>query len=211
MLTLYTQGHFSSVSEYVSRLSETLSTVVEAVKRHQARASEQQKKSYDFRANFQYYTEGELVWVRNKARKRGLCPKLQRKFKGPFRVGERVTDVLYRLLPVEGGPECVVHFNRLKPFTSSLAETSNPVSRRADRPGFGPIRPSSRQRSEVQFGAGWVHHRRQASLGTSGERLSPMGHPAPATMSPDQSVWRLCGPPGRFKPLSRGCNCILFQ
>lgn len=34
MLNLDTQGHFSSVSEYVSGLSETLSTVVEAVKRH---------------------------------------------------------------------------------------------------------------------------------------------------------------------------------
>uniref|UniRef100_A0A3B4WPR7 Integrase catalytic domain-containing protein n=1 Tax=Seriola lalandi dorsalis TaxID=1841481 RepID=A0A3B4WPR7_SERLL len=127
MLNLGSKEQFSSANDYVSRLSETLSTVVAAVKRHQARASERQKNSYDFRAIFQYYSEGELVWLQNKARKRGLCPKLQRRYKGPFRVVERVTDVLYKLMLVEGGPECVVHFNRLKPYTSSLTATRDPV------------------------------------------------------------------------------------
>lgn len=186
MLNLDTQEHFSSVNDYVSRMRETLSTVVEAVRRHQSRASEKQKNSYDFRANFQYYSEGELVWVQNKARKRGLCPKLQRRYKGPFRVVERVTDVLYRLMSVEGGPECVVHFNRLKPYNSSLAVTSDPVSRRAeglDRPDIQLTRPR-RQRSEVRFGAGWVHHRRPADLGTSeGERLPLRDHAAQGSVS----------------------------
>lgn len=78
MLDIGSQESFASVDDYVSKLSHTLSTAVEAVKRHQARASEQQKKSYDFRANFQYHSEGEVVWVRNKAKKRGGCPKLKR-------------------------------------------------------------------------------------------------------------------------------------
>uniref|UniRef100_A0A671YZ42 Integrase catalytic domain-containing protein n=1 Tax=Sparus aurata TaxID=8175 RepID=A0A671YZ42_SPAAU len=105
MLNVGNQESFASVDNYVSRLRDTLSTVIEAVKRHQAKASEQQKMYYDFRANFQYYSEGELVWVQNKARKRGVCPKLQRRYKGPFRVVDRVTDVLYRLMLVEG-EEC---------------------------------------------------------------------------------------------------------
>lgn len=126
MLKVDNQESFASVDNYMSRLRDTLSTVIEAVKRHQARASEQQKMSYDFRANFPYCSEGELVWIQNKARKRGVCPKLQRRYKGPFRMMDRVTDVLYRLVPVEGGQESVVHFNQLKPFTSSLAVSSNP-------------------------------------------------------------------------------------
>ena len=73
---------------------------------------------YDFRANLQYYSEGELVWVQIKARKRGVCPKLQRRYKCSFRVVDRVTDVLYRLVLVEGGQESVVHFNSPKPFVS---------------------------------------------------------------------------------------------
>ena len=76
MLNLDNGEQFSSASEYVARLLETLSTVVDAVKGHQLRASRKQKEEYDFRAHFQYYSEGELVWVRGKAKKKGLCPKL---------------------------------------------------------------------------------------------------------------------------------------
>ena len=149
----------------MSRLSDTLSTVIEAVKNHQLKASVQQKKSYDFRANFQYYSEGELVWVRNTARKRGVCPKLQRRFKGPYRVLERVTDVLYRLVLEEGGKESVVHFNRLKPFTASWTESADaPLPSR----GVGRkdnLMPPDRRRVGVQLGASWVHHRHPGRLG----------------------------------------------
>uniref|UniRef100_A0A8C6KN09 Integrase catalytic domain-containing protein n=1 Tax=Nothobranchius furzeri TaxID=105023 RepID=A0A8C6KN09_NOTFU len=99
MLNLDKGEAFASADEYVTRLKETLTTVVDAVKRHQCRASAQQKRAYDFRASCQFYSEGELVWDR-------------------FMVLERVTDVLYRLLPVEGDPESAIHFNRLKPCTS---------------------------------------------------------------------------------------------
>uniref|UniRef100_A0A3B3C356 Integrase catalytic domain-containing protein n=1 Tax=Oryzias melastigma TaxID=30732 RepID=A0A3B3C356_ORYME len=92
MLNVGENRAFSSVDEYVTRLQETLSSVVDAVRRHQAHATAQQKASYDFGANFQYFSEGELVWVHNKARKRGVCSKLQRRFKGPFRVLERITE-----------------------------------------------------------------------------------------------------------------------
>lgn len=88
MLNLDNRERFTSVSEYVANLAETLSTVVGAVKRHQVKASKQQKANYDFRVNYQYYSEGELVWLRNKARTRGICPKLQRQYRGPFRVIE---------------------------------------------------------------------------------------------------------------------------
>lgn len=42
------QERFSAVSDYVVALTDTLSTVVGAVKRHQERASAQQKAAYDF-------------------------------------------------------------------------------------------------------------------------------------------------------------------
>lgn len=176
MLNLDGRETFSSASEYVTRLADTLSTVVEAVKRHQVNASHQQKTAFDFRANFQYYSEGELVWMRNKARKRGVCPKLQRQFRGPYQVLERVTEVLYRVMLVEGGPEMVVHFNRLKSFLCSLPETR--VARAGD--GAPRKRPSnSRGPSDVPCGSTWVHHRpampAQAEPGTRGTGLPSQG------------------------------------
>lgn len=184
MLNVGNQESFSSVDDYVSKLNDTLSSVVEAVRRHQAKASEQQKASYDFRASFQFYSEGELVWVHNKARKRGVCPKLQRRYRGPFKVVERVTDVLYRLVPAEGGPESVVHFNRLKPFVSSppvpLQQESGPRER--EQTNWGPRLPPGR-RPEIPLGASWVHHRRPngGASGSAGERASPVSQAAAST------------------------------
>lgn len=45
----------------------------------------------------------ELVWVRCKARKRSVCLKLQRRFKGPYKVIERIMEVLYRVVQVQVG------------------------------------------------------------------------------------------------------------
>uniref|UniRef100_A0A8C2JCK1 Gypsy retrotransposon integrase-like protein 1 n=1 Tax=Cyprinus carpio TaxID=7962 RepID=A0A8C2JCK1_CYPCA len=118
---------FQSVNEYVTGVAESLSTVVEAVKRHQDLASNRQKTHADFRANFHYYVVGELVWIQNKTRKRGVSPKLQRRFKGPFKILERVSDVLYRVQLVEGGSESVVHFNRMKPYVACSVSESWPA------------------------------------------------------------------------------------
>lgn len=62
---------FQSVNEYVTGVTESISTVVESIKRHQGQASSRQKTSADFQANFHYYVIGELVWIQNKARRRG--------------------------------------------------------------------------------------------------------------------------------------------
>ena len=61
-------------------------------------------------------------------KKKGVCPKLQRKFRklmGPYKVIERVTDVLYWTVLVEGGQDMIVHYNRLKPLPSPVSKTRN--------------------------------------------------------------------------------------
>ena len=164
MLNLDSRETFTSASAYVTRLADTLATVVEAVKKHQVNASKQQKAAFDFKANFQYYSEGELVWMRSKARKRGVCPKLQRRFKGPYRILERANEVLYRLVLVEGGAEIVVHFTRLKPFLCSLPEPSI-AQARDERAENRPNEPG--QPADLPFGPSWVH-RRPAPLPQAG-------------------------------------------
>lgn len=147
MLDVGVRERFSTVTEYGSRLRDTLSTVMGAVRSHQAKASGRQKEAFDVRAQCQYYTEGELVWLRYKARRRGVCPKLQRRFRGPYRVVERLTDVLYRLEPVEGGAAMTVHFNRLKPCLSPLPEAARPTP-----PGTqsipGTARPTAQEKQK---------------------------------------------------------------
>ncbi|KAJ8007983.1 hypothetical protein DPEC_G00100010 [Dallia pectoralis] len=46
---------------------------------------------------------------------------------GPFAILEQVSEVLLRIKQVEGGPETVVHFNRLKPFVPSTLVAGVPL------------------------------------------------------------------------------------
>ncbi|KAG1941111.1 interleukin-1 receptor accessory protein-like 1-A [Pimephales promelas] len=57
---------FDSANEYVEKVAESLSTVVEAVKAHQLKASGRQKQYFDLKVSRQFYTEGELVWVESR-------------------------------------------------------------------------------------------------------------------------------------------------
>ncbi|KAJ8978840.1 hypothetical protein NQ317_012044, partial [Molorchus minor] len=52
-------------------------------------------------------------------RRRGLSPKLQTLWEGPYEVLARINDVVYRIKKSSGGKPRVVHFNRLTPFSGS--------------------------------------------------------------------------------------------
>nr|XP_014343395.1 PREDICTED: uncharacterized protein LOC106703317 [Latimeria chalumnae] len=95
-------------------VSNPMCTVHEAVKRHQEKATGRQKVHYDLRATAQVYKEGELVWVKNQTRKKGISPKLQRRYKGPYKIVKKLSDVLYELVFLENGVKSVLHHNRLK-------------------------------------------------------------------------------------------------
>ena len=182
MLDVGSKDKFASASAYVQGLSATLATVVEAVKKHQTRASAQQKEAYDFRARAQYYSVGELVWVRNKARKRGVCPKLQRRYKGPFKVLECVTEVLYRVALVEGGPDTVIHFNRLKPFVPcSFTAAPVPTGR---EPGGASSHPSPSERPAGVPNNGGHQQPSDLARKTEPSRESPPAEPHPQRAAP---------------------------
>lgn len=73
-----------SVNAYVSRLNDILSMVVEAVKKHQMNAFSNQKRNFDFKVNFQYYSLGEWIWLKDKTRKQ-------------YEVMARISEVLYEI------------------------------------------------------------------------------------------------------------------
>ena len=52
------------------------------------------KKNYENRMKFKKYEKGDAVWLHNLSRKKGISPKLQRPWHGPFSVTHRFNDVL---------------------------------------------------------------------------------------------------------------------
>uniref|UniRef100_A0AAR2LYA0 Integrase catalytic domain-containing protein n=1 Tax=Pygocentrus nattereri TaxID=42514 RepID=A0AAR2LYA0_PYGNA len=104
---------YVSVGGYVRELEGRLQSVHEAICKHQQEASRGQKKFYDLRVRGPKYEVGDKVWLRDKARKRGRCPKFQRHYTGPYKIKEKLSEELFKLSS-QGRPVFVAHYNRLK-------------------------------------------------------------------------------------------------
>ena len=77
-----------------------------------------QKHYYDLKAQDEPYKPGDLVWLVNKSRRKGRCPKLQKKWLGPAVVEVQVNDVTYKIRVKEADTK-VVHYDHLKPYLSA--------------------------------------------------------------------------------------------
>ena len=103
--------------QYVMDMKEHLEDVHKLAREKMLKASDRQKRTYDHRAKQYSYTDGDLVWLQT-MRKRSLSPKLQYSWEGPYRVVQRLTDLVYR---IQRGPQSatkIVHHNHLKPYTA---------------------------------------------------------------------------------------------
>ena len=101
--------------QYITDMKEHLENVHSLAREKMLKASDRQKRTYDHRANQHSYSDGDLVWLQTK-RKRSLAPKLQFGWEGPYRVVQKLTDLVYR---IQRGPQSatkVVHHNLVKPY-----------------------------------------------------------------------------------------------
>ncbi|GBN76169.1 hypothetical protein AVEN_195919-1 [Araneus ventricosus] len=55
------------------------------------------KTRYDSGATGHHFKEGDQVWMYNPKRWRGLCPKLQQNWEGPYTIVKKLNDVIYRV------------------------------------------------------------------------------------------------------------------
>ena len=83
--------------EFLMRLKERMEVIHRFARENMKMASERQKKYYDLKARCHLYQRGDAVWLHNPTRRKGLSPKLQRPWKGPYLVLDRLCDVTYRI------------------------------------------------------------------------------------------------------------------
>ena len=77
---------------YASDLREDMTSAHEMARQELKKSAKRQKKQYDKRANTSAYAPGSFVWVFNPAKKKGISPKLQSLWIGPYLVVERLDD-----------------------------------------------------------------------------------------------------------------------
>ena len=102
-----------TATSYASVLQERLERVHEFARGHMQLMSNRMKQRYDPLLEHQPLEAGEAVWLYNPQRKKGLTPKMQRPWQGPYVITKQINDLVYR---IQLGPRAkpkVVHRNRL--------------------------------------------------------------------------------------------------
>ncbi|KFM68591.1 hypothetical protein X975_21039, partial [Stegodyphus mimosarum] len=79
------------------------------------------KTRYDTRVTGHRFNEGDKVWLWNPARRKGLSPKLQSPWDGPYTVLNRLNDVVVRISKSSNSKPKVVHYDSTDALVVSLA------------------------------------------------------------------------------------------
>ncbi|GBL98624.1 hypothetical protein AVEN_139300-1 [Araneus ventricosus] len=105
----------SSPTNSEARLESVQASVGEQV----VLSRERMKIRYDSRATDHHFKEGDLVWMYNPKRRRGLSLKLQQNWEGPYTVVKKLNDVVYRVQRSPNAKPKVIHINRLAPYRAT--------------------------------------------------------------------------------------------
>ncbi|GBM09383.1 Retrovirus-related Pol polyprotein from transposon 412 [Araneus ventricosus] len=109
----------SSPNEYKKNLEVRLESVHAFARERIKLASERTKTRYDSTATDHHFKEGDLVWMYNPKRRRGLNPKLQQNWEGPYTVVNKLNDVVYRVQRSPNAKPKFIHINRPAPYRAT--------------------------------------------------------------------------------------------
>ncbi|KAK3887145.1 hypothetical protein Pcinc_000347 [Petrolisthes cinctipes] len=82
---------------YATALQERLDKAGRQVRSNLQLVGQAMRQRYSQRVREARYAVGDRVWLHNPRRKRGLSPKLQSPWEGPYHVQEVMSDVTYRI------------------------------------------------------------------------------------------------------------------
>lgn len=77
---------------------------------------------FDTKCEVPAFSVGDVVCISDSAGAAGLARKLQAKWRGPFRVVERLSTVTFRVKKTRTGEQKVVHANRLRRYRAGAVE-----------------------------------------------------------------------------------------
>ncbi|XP_069131716.1 uncharacterized protein [Argopecten irradians] len=84
-------------NQWAWQLQETMEDAHQLVRDHMKGAMQRQKRNHDNKLSWEKFKPGDEVFVFFPNVKTGLSPKLSCRWRGPFRVLSKLTDVTYRV------------------------------------------------------------------------------------------------------------------
>ncbi|GFV99019.1 retrovirus-related Pol polyprotein from transposon 412 [Trichonephila clavipes] len=106
----------SSPEEYVQNLQARFEDVHNLARERINLRTEKMKTRYDTKATGHQFKEGDKVWFYNPTRRKGLSPKLQSHWDGPYTILKIINDVVIRNRKSTNSKPRVVHYDRLAPY-----------------------------------------------------------------------------------------------
>ena len=113
------------VTEYAEGLRHKIAKTHEFARANIKAASEGMKRRYDARCDLSRFDSGDLVWLFNPQRKKGISPKLSTKWEGPYTIQKRINDVVYRIRRGPRAKAKVVHRDRLWRYRARSEEEAS--------------------------------------------------------------------------------------
>lgn len=101
-----------TVEDFVDGMRDRLNKVHQFARANLNISTERMMAQYNTKANPVNFEIGDLVWFHNPKRKVGLSPKLQNNWDGPYKVTNKLNDLIVRIRKTPGRAK-VVHIDRL--------------------------------------------------------------------------------------------------
>ncbi|CAC5369242.1 unnamed protein product [Mytilus coruscus] len=114
--TKYIPQDITSYGEYVDYLKEHMQIAHYVARKHLRSEARRHKEVYDTKISVYKYEQGDLVWYLNENRIKGLSPKLEKTYSGPYIIKRRMSELNFVLQLARDGTEKLVHHNKLKPY-----------------------------------------------------------------------------------------------
>ncbi|GFY02361.1 retrovirus-related Pol polyprotein from transposon 412 [Trichonephila clavipes] len=106
----------SSPEEYMQNFQARFEDVHNLARERINLRTEKMKTRYDTKATGHQFKEGDKVWFYNPTRRKGLSPKLQSHWDGPYTILKIINDVVIRIRKSTNSKPRVVHYDRLAPY-----------------------------------------------------------------------------------------------
>jgi len=104
--------HEKNRMKEIDRIQKARKLVHDTIRKEQNRY----KKRYDQGRKELIFAEGEMVMLKNLATKKGLTPKLVRRWEGPYYIIRQVSPLLYEIQQGNCGKSFIANVNRMKTY-----------------------------------------------------------------------------------------------
>lgn len=160
--------------DYAAEVRNTLENAYERARNRLNLAHKRQNNYYDRRTQGTRFKSGNSVWLWSPVLEKGVAPKFQEPWTGPFKVVKNIQDVNYEILDVANKTHKVVHFDRLKKATikpkqdklseSELDDSDESDSDDSDFPFYGTTVASKKRtlQKKTQKSPTVVEHKSEA-------------------------------------------------